>query len=63
MSLYYITNHIIGNGTEEIVRNYNDPSRLFFFSIHLYDKDEQVGNEFFPGSGLLDDTVSVVLYM
>lgn len=27
-----------GNGTEDIVRHYGQPSRLFFFSIHLSDK-------------------------
>jgi acetoin utilization deacetylase AcuC-like enzyme len=29
-----------GNGTEDIVRRYAHPSRLFFFSLHLYDKDD-----------------------
>lgn len=28
-----------GNGTEDIVRRYKEPSRLFFFSVHLYEKD------------------------
>ena len=28
-----------GNGTEEIVQRFSDPSRLFFFSVHLYDRD------------------------
>lgn len=32
--------HCAGNGTEDIVRRYAHPSRLFFFSLHLYDKDE-----------------------
>ena len=51
----------VGNGTEEIIRKYKDPTRLFFFSIHLFDKEEVEagGNEFFPGSGMSDDTVSV----
>jgi SHAQKYF class myb-like DNA-binding protein len=43
-----------GNGTEDIVRRYKHPSRLFFFSLHLYDKEEG-GYEFFPGSGSEDD--------
>ena len=28
-----------GNGTEDIVRRYAHPSRLFFFSLHLFDKE------------------------
>ncbi len=44
-----------GNGTEEIVRMYKNPNRLFFFSIHLYDKDPATGYEFFPGTGEHDD--------
>ena len=27
-----------GNGTEDIVRQLNQPDKLFFYSIHLYDK-------------------------
>lgn len=38
-----------GNGTEDIVRRYPQPHRLFFFSLHLYDKDQTY--EFFPGVG------------
>lgn len=50
-----------GNGTEEIVRKCNDPSKLFFFSIHLYDNDKKkrTGNQyaykFYPGTGDEDD--------
>ena len=50
-----------GNGTEEIVRKYHDPSKLFFFSIHLYDNDRkkrganQFSYKFYPGTGLEDD--------
>ena len=51
-----------GNGTEEIVRNCHDPSKLFFFSIHLYDNNEkrkggrnQFQYKFYPGTGLEDD--------
>lgn len=44
-----------GNGTEDIVRRYTTPSRLLFFSLHLYDKDLDPGYEFFPGSGSNDD--------
>jgi len=44
-----------GNGTEDIVRRYTTPSRLLFFSLHLYDKDLDPGYEFFPGSGATDD--------
>jgi len=45
-----------GNGTEDIVRRFRDPSKLFFFSVHLLDKDNADGYEFFPGSGSADDT-------
>jgi acetoin utilization deacetylase AcuC-like enzyme len=40
-----------GNGTEEIVRTFQSPERLLFFSIHLYDKDKDApgGYEFYPG--------------
>ena len=54
-----------GNGTEEIVRRCNDPSTLFFFSIHLYDNDKddvtlqrkknQFTYKFYPGTGTTDD--------
>lgn len=48
-----------GNGTEEIVRKYHDPSKLFFFSIHLYDNDKKKGKapsyKFYPGTGAEDD--------
>mmetsp|Transcript_20977 Transcript_20977/g.43864 ORF Transcript_20977/g.43864 Transcript_20977/m.43864 type:complete len:1271 (-) Transcript_20977:79-3891(-) len=50
-----------GNGTEEIVRKCSDPSKLFFFSIHLYDNDKRKrGNsqfqyKFYPGTGQEDD--------
>ena len=50
-----------GNGTEEIVRKFSDPSKLFFFSIHLYDNDSrkrsanQFHYKFYPGTGSEDD--------
>ena len=50
-----------GNGTEEIVRKFSDPSKLFFFSIHLYDNDNrkrsanQFHYKFYPGTGSEDD--------
>jgi hypothetical protein len=53
-----------GNGTEEIVRKCNDPSTLFFFSIHLFDNDEITMRskkknhqyyKFYPGTGCNDD--------
>ena len=51
-----------GNGTEEIVRKCNDPSKMFFFSIHLYDHDKKRGAngnqfafKFYPGTGSEDD--------
>lgn len=51
-----------GNGTEEIVRNCHDPSKLFFFSIHLYDNERKGKREtksfqykFYPGTGDEDD--------
>jgi acetoin utilization deacetylase AcuC-like enzyme len=41
-----------GNGTEEIVKQYHDPGKLFFFSIHLYDADKRKsGYSFYPGTG------------
>ena len=42
-----------GNGTEDIVRRYQHPSRLFFYSVHLFDKSPSY--EFFPGTGARDD--------
>ncbi|KAG5177699.1 hypothetical protein JKP88DRAFT_170043 [Tribonema minus] len=54
-----------GNGTEEIVRAYCQPSKLLFYSIHLFDKEggdgksdesESYSYQFFPGSGSVDDT-------
>ena len=39
------------------MRRYPFPSRLFFFSLHLFEKDQAF--EFFPGSGGIDDTVSL----
>jgi acetoin utilization deacetylase AcuC-like enzyme len=52
-----------GNGTEEIVRKCQDPSKLFFFSIHLYDNEQeekkksstQFAYKFYPGTGFKDD--------
>jgi len=44
-----------GNGTEEIVRAYSDPNKLFFFSIHIYDKDAPASYEFYPGTGQDDE--------
>jgi acetoin utilization deacetylase AcuC-like enzyme len=51
-----------GNGTEEIVRKCHDPSKLFFFSIHLYDNERKGKREtksfqykFYPGTGDEDD--------
>jgi acetoin utilization deacetylase AcuC-like enzyme len=51
-----------GNGTEEIVRKCHDPSKLFFFSIHLYDNERKGKREtkafqykFYPGTGEEDD--------
>lgn len=50
-----------GNGTEEIVRRFNDPSKLFFFSIHLFDNDKKVkpgapdSYKFYPGTGDEDE--------
>lgn len=41
------------------MRRYPHPSRLLFFSVHLYDKEEAY--EFFPGSGVTDDTVSYLV--
>ncbi len=53
-------NYWLGNGTEDIVRKYKDPSRLLLFSVHLFDREEAAGmpgNDFFPGSGMQDDLV------
>ncbi len=51
----------VGNGTEDIVRQYKHPSKLFFFSSHLYDKELEGGFEFFPGSGADDDMVHNII--
>ncbi|GMH79579.1 hypothetical protein TL16_g08191 [Triparma laevis f. inornata] len=40
-----------GNGTQEIVKNFTEPHRLFFFSAHLWDTDEKTDYTFYPGSG------------
>lgn len=48
-----------GNGTEDIVRRYPNPSRLFFFSLHLFDLEDQSHFQFYPGTGQTDDHVSV----
>eukprot|EP00605_Chrysophyceae_sp_TOSAG23-4_P001803 GSChrysophyteH1.ASY1.ANO1.1993.1 assembled CDS len=50
-----------GNGTEDIVRRYTHPSRLLFFSLHLYDKGLTPGYEFFPGSGDHDDAAHNII--
>ena len=60
-----------GNGTEDIVRRYPHPSRIFFFSLHLYEKSAEDtttaaggaggGYEFFPGSGGEDDTTHNII--
>ncbi len=48
-----------GNGTEEIVKKCDDPGRLFFFSVHLFDNDKRKGKQnsfkFYPGTGDEDD--------
>lgn len=51
-----------GNGTEEIVRKCQDPSKLFFFSIHLFDVENKRRRnpnsfvyKFYPGTGSEDD--------
>jgi len=48
-----------GNGTEDIIANRffakgENPSKVFFFSIHLFEKSREY--EFYPGSGLADNT-------
>jgi acetoin utilization deacetylase AcuC-like enzyme len=50
-----------GNGTEEIVKRLGDASKIFFFSIHLFDKDAEEGYEFYPGSGDKDSTMNNVV--
>lgn len=51
-----------GNGTEEIVRKCQDPAKLLFFSIHLYDNDKKRNRQspayaykFYPGTGQEDE--------
>lgn len=48
-----------GNGTEEIVKKCDDPGRLFFFSVHLFDNDKRKGKQnafkYYPGTGDEDD--------
>jgi len=48
-----------GNGTEDIIANRffaqgEHPAKVFFFSIHLFEKSSEY--EFYPGSGLADNT-------
>jgi len=63
-----------GNGTEEIVQRAHDPTRLLFFSVHLYDNsnvtnsgkyDRTAGNSgvwnFYPGTGDKDDVANNVI--
>jgi len=55
-----------GNGTEEIVRRAHDSTRIFFFSVHLYDNPNATAGKysrgsatkewsFYPGTGDKDD--------
>mmetsp|Transcript_18975 Transcript_18975/g.27435 ORF Transcript_18975/g.27435 Transcript_18975/m.27435 type:complete len:902 (+) Transcript_18975:710-3415(+) len=64
-----------GNGTEEIVRKNHDPTRLLFFSVHLFDHDKRksrvsgsgssssanTGFKFYPGTGEDDDVAHNVI--
>ncbi len=52
-----------GNGTEEIVKKCDNPGRLFFFSVHLFDNDKKKGNgfKFYPGTGDEDDVAHNVI--
>jgi acetoin utilization deacetylase AcuC-like enzyme len=54
-----------GNGTEEIVKKCDDPGRLFFFSVHLYDNDKRKSKQnafkFYPGTGDEDDVAHNVV--
>jgi len=62
-----------GNGTEEIVQRAHDPTRLFFFSVHLYDNpNAMVGKysksanpkaewSFYPGTGEKDDMANNII--
>ena len=56
-----------GNGTEEILRAIGRPNEMFFYSVHLYDKESTEAEasaptySFYPGSGLDDDTISNVV--
>lgn len=52
-----------GNGTEAIVRQCDEPGRLFFFSVHLYDNEKKKSNpfKFYPGTGDEDDVAHNVI--
>lgn len=52
-----------GNGTEAIVRKCDEPGRLFFFSVHLYDNEKKKSNtfKFYPGTGDEDDVAHNVI--
>jgi acetoin utilization deacetylase AcuC-like enzyme len=52
-----------GNGTEEIVLKSQDPGRLLFFSVHLYDNEKKKGNgySFYPGTGDEDDVARNII--
>lgn len=43
------------------MRRYPNPSRLFFFSLHLYDHDETSRYQFYPGTGRADDHVHNII--
>ena len=46
------SNSSIVRFSSQIVKKYTEPDRLYFFSTHLYDADENTDYTFYPGSGL-----------
>ncbi|KAK8795445.1 hypothetical protein WA588_004286, partial [Blastocystis sp. NMH] len=43
-----------GNGTEQILKRYNHPEKIMFWSSHIYFNDAHHDYEFYPGTGKAD---------
>lgn len=47
-----------GNGTEELIKQFNKSDQIIYISIHLYYKDLENKYEFYPGTGDCDDFIN-----